>query len=157
MSNGVKSVQLIANQRLPNKRQTNFAKMIHNQLIEMRKQALETNLVEASELFDLEFDYILKRQRIELMEKSHSHIGMIFIVIATICVLIAAINYNCIEYLLGIRCLLPNNYLIWEATRPVSDCRFCAGIQSPIILFNVTREKFAVSISTCQKYCCHFD
>lgn len=29
------------------------------------------------------------------------------------------------QFLLGVRCFVPNNYLVWEATRPISDCRFC--------------------------------
>lgn len=47
------------------------------------------------------------------------------------------------KYMLGIRCLVPNNYIIWEGTRPLSDCEFCINITSPIILQNLTREEFA--------------
>lgn len=47
------------------------------------------------------------------------------------------------SYVLGTRCILPNNYFIWEATRPVSDCHFCMNVTRPIILPNVTREQFA--------------
>lgn len=50
---------------------------------------------------------------------------------------------NFISYLLGTRCILPNNYFIWEATRPISDCQFCINVTRPIILPNVTREQFA--------------
>lgn len=48
-----------------------------------------------------------------------------------------------ISYALGTRCILPNNYFIWEATRPISDCQFCINVTRPIILPNVTREDFA--------------
>lgn len=51
-----------------------------------------------------------------------------------------------LNYFLGIRCLVPNNYLIWEATRPVSNCNFCRGVVKPIILPNLTKEEFMVSI-----------
>lgn len=51
-----------------------------------------------------------------------------------------------LSYFLGIRCLVPNNYLIWEATRPVSDCNFCRGVVKPIILPNLTKEEFMVNI-----------
>lgn len=51
-----------------------------------------------------------------------------------------------LNYFLGIRCLVPNNYLIWEATRPVSDCNFCRGVVKPIILPNLTKEEFMVNI-----------
>lgn len=47
-----------------------------------------------------------------------------------------------INYLLGIRCIVPNNYFVWEATRPVSDCNFCRTISKPIYFQNVTREEF---------------
>lgn len=50
---------------------------------------------------------------------------------------------NIIKYTLGVRCIIPNNYFIWEATRPISDCRYCEGVEFPITLYNVTREQFA--------------
>lgn len=47
-------------------------------------------------------------------------VGIIaFIMVAT------PIFYETITFLLGVRCFLPNNYLVWEATRPISDCGFC--------------------------------
>lgn len=52
------------------------------------------------------------------------------------------------EQTIGIRCFLPNNYLIWEATRPVADCAFCRGIAQPRILHNVTQAEFTVKIAT---------
>lgn len=49
------------------------------------------------------------------------------------------------EHILGMRCFVPNNYLVWEATRPKSDCSFCRGYDGPIILPNMTKEEFEVS------------
>lgn len=40
------------------------------------------------------------------------------------------------------RCLVPNNYFVWEFTRPVSDCDFCRGVDSALVLDNLTREQF---------------
>ncbi|EFN82398.1 uncharacterized protein LOC105185154 [Harpegnathos saltator] len=40
------------------------------------------------------------------------------------------------------RCLLPNNYLVWEFTRPVSNCDYCRDVDAPLILRNLTREEF---------------
>lgn len=51
-----------------------------------------------------------------------------------------------IAYVLGIRCFVPNNYLVWEATRPVSDCSYCRSVRRPLILPNMTREEFMVCI-----------
>lgn len=48
-----------------------------------------------------------------------------------------------VKYALGTRCFIPNNYLIWEATRPVSNCDFCINITKALILPNLTREEFA--------------
>lgn len=43
---------------------------------------------------------------------------------------------------LGIRCFLPNNYFVWEATRPIADCNICSGVNGVIVLPNITREEF---------------
>lgn len=47
-----------------------------------------------------------------------------------------------IVYIQGVRCVVPNNYFVWEATRPISDCRFCHNVSAPIILPNITKEEF---------------
>lgn len=63
-------------------------------------------------------------------------------------ILIAIIVVNpLINFLLGIRCFVPNNYLIWEATRPISDCQYCHNIHKPLILPNITRQEFLVIFS----------
>lgn len=48
-----------------------------------------------------------------------------------------------IKYLLGVRCIVPNNYFVWEATRPLSDCNFCVNVSKVQILPNLTREHFS--------------
>lgn len=63
---------------------------------------------------------------------------LLFVFLAT------PIVYDIFIYLLGIRCVIPNNYLVWEATRPISDCTYCKGINGPLILPNMTREEFKV-------------
>lgn len=47
---------------------------------------------------------------------------------------------------LGERCLVPSNYLVWEATRPLADCAYCENVTKPIILRNATRRSFAVRL-----------
>ncbi|XP_076656315.1 uncharacterized protein LOC143360975 [Halictus rubicundus] len=42
----------------------------------------------------------------------------------------------------GTRCLVPNNYLIWEFTRPISNCDYCRDVTTALILPNLTREEF---------------
>lgn len=68
--------------------------------------------------------------------------------VATLCIALAGIHLNgLIERITGVRCIMPNNYLIWEATRPESDCQFCSGIARPLILQNISRDDFYVSIA----------
>lgn len=55
-----------------------------------------------------------------------------------------AIGQPLAAYFFGIRCFVPNNYLVWEATRPVTDCAYCRHVRRPLILPNMTREEFAV-------------
>lgn len=45
------------------------------------------------------------------------------------------------------RCLLPNNYLVWEFTRSVSNCDYCRDVEAPLILRNLTKEEFLRSYS----------
>lgn len=49
-----------------------------------------------------------------------------------------------INHVLGIRCFIPNNYLVWEATRPISDCSYCRNVRRPLILPNMTQSEFLV-------------
>jgi hypothetical protein len=45
-----------------------------------------------------------------------------------------------IEFCMSIRCFFPNNFIIYEATRPVSDCNYCRDLKQPIILTNLSQE-----------------
>lgn len=67
-----------------------------------------------------------------------------FFIILIICVGTPLVK-KLFEHILGIRCFVPNNYLVWEATRPKSDCSFCMGYERPVILPNMTRQEFLVS------------
>lgn len=49
---------------------------------------------------------------------------------------------NIIKSFQGTRCLLPNNYLIWEFTRPITNCDYCRDVEAPLILPNLTKEEF---------------
>lgn len=98
--------------------------------------ALRTGVVTAS---DLRMAY---RKSLEQEQRNHLNpwyaIGiLLFIMLAT------PVFFGTIHFILGVRCFLPNNYLVWEATRPISDCRFCSSVRGPLILQNLTREEFA--------------
>lgn len=60
--------------------------------------------------------------------------------------LVLFISVSVVNSVISARCLLPSNYLVWEATRPIADCRYCENVTKPIILRNVSREQFSVSI-----------
>ncbi|OAD52581.1 hypothetical protein WN48_00740 [Eufriesea mexicana] len=54
-------------------------------------------------------------------------------------------KYLCIDIIRsirGTRCLIPNNYFIWEFTRPISNCDYCQNVTSALTLPNLTREEF---------------
>lgn len=46
------------------------------------------------------------------------------------------------KYFSARRCLLENNYVVWELTRPVSNCNFCRDVGAPLVLPNMTRAQF---------------
>ncbi|XP_015122534.1 uncharacterized protein LOC107044966 isoform X2 [Diachasma alloeum] len=64
------------------------------------------------------------------------------IFVSLICGVIIHGRDDLVNYVYNSRCYIPNNYLVWEFTRPVSDCDFCRGIDSAIIIANDTKEEF---------------
>ncbi|XP_034951453.1 uncharacterized protein [Chelonus insularis] len=70
------------------------------------------------------------------------YIFYIFIPLTLMIIIYTPQMNNITQYIYERRCLIPNNYLVWEFTRPVSDCNFCKGIDSALILPNLTREEF---------------
>lgn len=52
------------------------------------------------------------------------------------------LNMNIIKNFRETRCLLPNNYLVWEFTRSISNCDYCRDVEAPLILPNLTKEEF---------------
>ncbi|XP_006625108.1 uncharacterized protein LOC102672593 [Apis dorsata] len=57
-------------------------------------------------------------------------------------ILFKYLYFDIIKNIRGTRCLIPNNYLIWEFTRPISNCDYCRDVTSALILSNLTREEF---------------
>lgn len=48
-----------------------------------------------------------------------------------------------LNYFLGVRCIIRNNYFVWEATRPLSSCNFCINVSAPVVLLNATQLEFS--------------
>ena len=129
-----------------------FRKM-HAKLRELQENALRTKLISREEMFEalrVSCSNGLPADTMIPIRKSSNEYSFKVLIISVIFVftllVVTPITKNAIEYILGIRCFVPNNYLIWEATRPVSDCRFCTGITKPVILHNMTQAEFAVSL-----------
>lgn len=150
-----------------------FESLVDAELEELHLNALATNLMNEPELSETLYKCIALKsttpnvcettklachQTVMPMEMSPETDGwnqlIRIVVICIICVLISSPMVYLAEYLLGIRCLVPNNYLIWEATRPISDCSYCKGVNHPLILPNMTQEQFEVfSCSLLFPYC----
>ncbi|XP_067003488.1 uncharacterized protein [Anabrus simplex] len=43
---------------------------------------------------------------------------------------------------IGTRCILPNNYFVWEATRPETDCNMCKNVNDVLVFENITQNEF---------------
>lgn len=72
--------------------------------------------------------------------------------LAILSILTVLCEYNILQnaliYAQSVRCVIPNNYFIWEATRPIPDCQFCINVTQPIVLPNVTKEQFKKYVYT---------
>lgn len=155
---------------------TAFPYAIGQEIRTLRQSVLKSNLIDLNELCDAEFNHYLnwKRQtdafpyssapqqqqqqkpsdeRANLVENCSINcykLIKVFSMGAIICLMIGLmlINFNvAVDYFTSIRCFVPNNYMIWEATRPISNCEFCAGVNRPLILSNVSQTEFLVSPS----------
>lgn len=128
-----------------------------NEIRKLQAKVIESNLIEPNELSQVNVKNYLHwklQTRSVIHDDSSSqrkkklNADQIFgsITIVLLCFMIAVIKLDAVDYLMSIRCFLPNNYMIWEMTRPISNCKYCAGIQRPIILRNITEEEFLVMI-----------
>nr|XP_022917439.1 uncharacterized protein LOC111426855 [Onthophagus taurus] len=81
----------------------------------------------------------------KLLQKSSNYFWCFLPILFTFICILYQINLynNLLNYFAGVRCIIPNNYIIWEATRPISDCNYCLNVSKPIILKNVSRNEFA--------------
>jgi len=43
---------------------------------------------------------------------------------------------------IGVKCIVPNNYFVWEATRPITNCQICANLSKVLELQNCSQEEF---------------
>ncbi|ALC42997.1 CG2211 [Drosophila busckii] len=106
-------------------------------LDELHLNALRTGLVSRA---DLQEAYRKARD----MDTNSNRLSLLWLLGIIFFILVATpVFYETISFLLGVRCFLPNNNLVLEATRPIIDCAFCKSVSAPLILNNLTREQFS--------------
>lgn len=82
------------------------------------------------------------------LKLKHPNIPYAIAILVVSVILAILVSQPFIAYILGIRCFVPNNYLVWEATRPVSDCSYCRNVRRPLILPNMTQAEFLVCLKS---------
>ncbi|XP_068618759.1 uncharacterized protein [Battus philenor] len=92
-----------------------------------------------------QFNYICNLTEEEITVKVTSTKTILTVALISVFIAITSIL---VHNVLSARCLVPVNYLVWEATRPLTDCDFCANVTKPIILRNVTRDDFKINSYT---------
>lgn len=116
--------------------------MKNNKICEDFKKSLEK-----INQFYLEFGIQLEDLEKEWRSKktTRTYKTSFLLLLITVISLICKSHYfiSAVQFVLGIRCILPNNYFIWEATRPITDCSFCINITEPIVLSNLTSDLFS--------------
>ncbi|CAH1987380.1 unnamed protein product [Acanthoscelides obtectus] len=111
---------------------------------ESKKLEIKKSLKDLNKHY-LKLGFTLENLESEIAESNFKRYFIIFTVfITSVSVLY---EFQCvntaINYVLGIRCILPNNYIIWAATRPIATCDFCENLTSPLVLSNVSQEEFS--------------
>lgn len=115
----------------------NEHKVIKKRLRTVQRQAIERGL---DGVLLKRYDYICNYN--DEVETKRSNKKLIAGILSAFIILVLSISF--VNSILSARCLLPSNYLVWEATRPLADCSYCENVTKPIILWNVTRQEFAV-------------
>ncbi|XP_023231587.1 uncharacterized protein LOC111631561 [Centruroides sculpturatus] len=64
----------------------------------------------------------------------------LLVIICVCCILLGVILQS---DLFKSRCAVPNNYLVMEITRPLTDCKICRDVDRVIVFENVTKATFA--------------
>lgn len=82
------------------------------------EEALKTRKVTKTELF-VAFQQSIESERINRVNLFVC-LGIVLFVL-----FVTPVFFQIFQFLISVRCFLPNNYLVWEAVRPIQDCKFC--------------------------------
>lgn len=109
------------------------------------------NIVTENDLKNARHEYVCSSSNSDISyhnwwphRRSSIYVGLLFVIVGIFCGLPWA--QHVIASVMGIRCFVPNNYMIWEATRPITDCDYCRAVSRPVILSNATKEEFLVIV-----------
>lgn len=91
---------------------------IRQKLDKLHDEALKSPLVTRNDLCRA-FQQSIENERINRVNLFFALGIILFVLIVT------PVFFQIFQFLITVRCFLPNNYLVWEATRPISDCSFC--------------------------------
>lgn len=125
-----------------------FNTIILPKLKELNEAALTTNVVTEEDLRIARKNYFKSQKSI--FQASNIIVGLIILVLSIF--LTFPLLSRGLANFLGIRCIVPNNYIVWEATRPITDCNYCKTIDGPLILSNISRANFQVNSFAFQNY-----
>ncbi|XP_066603810.1 uncharacterized protein [Prorops nasuta] len=70
-----------------------------------------------------------------------SFVALVILLFSSCCLRYSYID-EVIRSFYGTKCFVPNNYFVWEFTRPVSNCDYCRTVESALILSNLTKDTF---------------
>lgn len=118
----------------------NEIRVLRKRIKNIQKKAIERGL--NRELLK-QYNYICNF--IADIDSKKTNRKLIAVIVSSFVLLVLSVNF--VSSILSARCLLPSNYLVWEATRPLADCGYCENVTKPIILWNVTRQEFTVRYS----------
>ncbi|XP_026762637.2 uncharacterized protein LOC113521323 [Galleria mellonella] len=115
---------------------TNDNWIIRKKLRLLQKRAVEKGL---DGEFLKQYNYICNLNNETVIKGTRRKLIIALVTIFILLAICGSFSNNIISS----RCLLPSNYLVWEASRPMADCTYCENVMKPIILWNITRQNFA--------------
>ncbi|XP_052133031.1 uncharacterized protein LOC127752255 [Frankliniella occidentalis] len=128
------------------------------ELVRLFASANENALRNGADVEDLYAVFLQSQCRpgVSLRKRRRGYGRVVLSVTVPVCVVLVGLilavlglfSEDIVNTALGVRCVVPNNFLVWEATRPIADCNICRGITDVLQLHNVSRlefEKYAYS------------
>lgn len=129
-----------------------YNKYILPKIKELNNSVLKeaADIITEDDLMNACYEYVKMNDNANSFRAKYKQIT-IWIISLVILIVGIIFGFPCAQNaIMGIRCFVPNNYIIWEASRPITDCNYCRSINRPIILFNATQDEFSVILNYCE-------